>query len=65
MKEMYKYLKKERVDALLISGTTREIKMYAKFGFKPFYKMTGKEGAYYQPMYLDIGNIEEHAKWIK
>ncbi|MBS4179221.1 aminotransferase class V-fold PLP-dependent enzyme [Lederbergia citrea] len=39
-------------DAALISGTTREQKLYEQMGFKPFAYLTGNEDAAFQPMYL-------------
>jgi hypothetical protein len=44
---------------VLISGTTRQIKLYEKIGFAGFYKLIGKEGAQYQPMYLDVNKFIE------
>lgn len=58
-----KYVIKNKIDYLLISGTTRELKMYRAFGFKPFYRLVGKEGAWYQPMMLKI-DFEEAKKWM-
>ena len=60
----YLYIKKHGIEALLISGTTRELKMYKKFGFSPFYKLVGHEGAMYQPMILIVKDIEAN-KWKK
>ncbi len=46
---------------VLISGTTRQIKLYEKIGFKGFYKLIGSGDALYQPMYLDVIKfIEQH-----
>jgi hypothetical protein len=44
---------------VLISGTTRQIKLYEKIGFSSFYKLIGKEDAFYQPMYLDVNKFIE------
>jgi predicted N-acetyltransferase YhbS len=46
-------------ELVLISGTTRQIKLYEKIGFTGFYKLIGKEGALYQPMYLDVNKFIE------
>ncbi len=62
IKAICKYVLKNDVECLLISGTTRELKMYRSFGFKPFYQLVGKEGAWYQPMMLEI-TPEETDKW--
>jgi len=37
----------------LISGTTRQLRIYSKMGFVPFYELVGTKDALYQPMYLD------------
>jgi hypothetical protein len=48
---------------VLISGTTRQIKLYEKIGFEGFYQLIGKEEARYQPMYLDVNKfIESHGE---
>jgi hypothetical protein len=44
---------------VLISGTTRQIKLYEKIGFEGFYQLIGKEEALYQPMYLDVNKFIE------
>jgi predicted N-acetyltransferase YhbS len=44
---------------VLISGTTRQIKLYEKIGFTGFYKLIGKDDALYQPMYLDVNKFIE------
>ncbi|MFI5150325.1 MAG: GNAT family N-acetyltransferase [Bacteroidia bacterium] len=44
---------------VLISGTTRQIKLYEKIGFTGFYKLLGKDDALYQPMYLDVNKFIE------
>lgn len=49
----------ESYDYCIISGTTRQIKLYTHIGFIPFYKLVGKEGAYYQPMYLTLENLKQ------
>lgn len=46
-------------DYCIISGTTRQIKLYQHIGFIPFYQLVGKEGAYYQPMYLTLENLQK------
>jgi hypothetical protein len=48
---------------VLISGTTRQIKLYEKIGFTGFYKVIGSGEAMYQPMYLDVNKfIENHGE---
>ena len=41
-------------DLGIMSGTTRQLKMYRHLGFTPFGPLVGKEGAHYQPMYLTL-----------
>ena len=62
IKAICRYVLKNGVECLLISGTTRELKMYRTFGFKPFYELVGQEGAWYQPMMLEITR-KETDKW--
>jgi aspartate aminotransferase-like enzyme/GNAT superfamily N-acetyltransferase len=39
-------------DLAVISGTTRQLKLYQHLGFTPFGSVVGTAGALYQPMYL-------------
>lgn len=48
----------------IISGTTRQTKLYQHIGFRPFYHPVGTEGALYQPMYLEVGMIPENLRTI-
>ncbi len=41
-------------DLAVISGTTRQLKLYRHLGFAPFGPLVGTPGAYYQPMYLTL-----------
>ncbi len=45
-------------DLGLISGTTRQSRLYHHIGFIPFGPLTGVEGAQFQPMYLSIESFE-------
>lgn len=45
-------------DMALISGTTRQFRLYHHVGFIPFGPLTGVEGAQFQPMYLSIESFE-------
>ena len=47
-----KYCDEHDYDLGVMSGTTRQLKMYRNLGFTPFGPLVGREGAYYQPMYL-------------
>jgi hypothetical protein len=59
--EIYKWTKhvKKKYDYIIISGTTRQLQLYRKMGFVPFYKLVGSEEALYQPMYLEIKKFIE------
>jgi aspartate aminotransferase-like enzyme len=45
-------------DLAVISGTTRQFRLYHHIGFIPFGPLTGVEGAQFQPMYLSIESFE-------
>jgi aspartate aminotransferase-like enzyme/GNAT superfamily N-acetyltransferase len=54
----------EGFDLAVISGTTRQLKLYRHVGFIPFGPLVGTEGAQYQPMYLTLeafGQIVERS----
>lgn len=57
------YLLQEQYDLAVISGTTRQIGMYEKMGFRPFYQLVGVPGAYYQPMYITQAKLTG-AAWL-
>ena len=48
-------------DLGLISGTTRQRKLYRHLGFVPFGPLVGAAGAQFQPMYLTLDNAEAEA----
>lgn len=47
----------QNVDAAVISGTTRQIRLYSRMGFTSFGPLVGKAGALYQPMYITLKNL--------
>ncbi|MCL1887695.1 MAG: GNAT family N-acetyltransferase [Kiritimatiellaeota bacterium] len=51
------HLRDCHADLAVISGTTRQLGLYRKLGFKPFYKLVGKPGAQYQPMLMSIADL--------
>lgn len=51
-------------DCAVISATTRQLKLYAHFGFVPFGPLVGKEDAAFQPMYLTQSRFCERAREI-
>lgn len=48
-------------DLAIISGTTRQIRLYRHVGFEPFGPLVGKEGAQFQPMFLTLEAFVERA----
>ena len=62
MRHVVLYALANTVDFILISGTTRELKMYEKCGFESFHPLVGRAGAMYSPMILDTSKPEAQ-KW--
>ncbi|HXQ36266.1 MAG TPA: GNAT family N-acetyltransferase, partial [Anaerolineales bacterium] len=54
-----KYCDEHRYDLAIMSGTTRQLKMYRHLGFIPFGPLVGKDGADYQPMYLTLDSYRK------
>ncbi len=52
----------EGFDLGVISGTTRELKLYRHMGFTPFGPLVGTPGAEYQPMYVTLDRFCENAE---
>ena len=44
-------------DAAVISGTTRQLKLYSQIGFIPFGPIIGTGEALYQPMYITLNDL--------
>ena len=59
-----KHLLQQNVDAAVISGTTRQIRLYTRMGFTPFGPLVGNTGALYQPMYITLRNLRHDFKTI-
>ncbi len=51
---MARYAITQGYDLGIMSGTTRQTKLYARIGFVPFGPLVGKDEATYQPMYLSL-----------
>lgn len=49
-------------DLAVISGTTRQQKLYRHLGFVPFGPLVGQGDVLFQPMYLTLEHAERHAK---
>jgi aspartate aminotransferase-like enzyme len=55
---MWQFFVDNNFDMGVISGTTRQKKLYHHLGFIPFGPLVGAEGAQFQPMYLSIESFE-------
>jgi len=55
----WKECRERGFDLALISGTTRQTRLYERMGFEPFGPLVGTPGAYYQPMYLTLDRFQE------
>lgn len=53
-KRLADYFRENNYNYAIISGTTRQQRLYKHIGFKPFYHLVGNEGALFQPMYITI-----------
>ncbi|MCX7825752.1 MAG: GNAT family N-acetyltransferase [Verrucomicrobiae bacterium] len=60
MATMARYCVEHGLNLALISGTTRQQKLYRHMGFVPFGPLVGSGEALYQPMYLTQEAFEEH-----
>jgi len=62
MKKSFDLAIKGGYDIAIISGTTRQARLYKHLGFKPFGPLVGKQDALYQPMYIDVAGAIELKK---
>ncbi|MDX2000625.1 MAG: GNAT family N-acyltransferase [Thermoanaerobaculia bacterium] len=56
--------KAQGYDLAVISGTTRQAKLYRHLGFVPFGPLLGTGEARFQPMYLTLEVFEEQVGWL-
>jgi aspartate aminotransferase-like enzyme len=61
---MWQYGLDHGYDLAVISGTTRQQKLYRHLGFVPFGPVVGTGEASFQPMYLTLENFERQAEDI-
>jgi predicted N-acetyltransferase YhbS len=47
----------QQTDAAVISGTTRQLKMYSRMGFIPFGSLIGSGEALFQPMFITLKDL--------
>jgi len=59
--ELMAYCLRAGYDTVVISGTTRQLKLYRHLGFVPFGPLIGTTDAMYQPMYLTREAFEPRA----
>jgi aspartate aminotransferase-like enzyme len=59
---MWQYGLDHGYDLAVISGTTRQQKLYRHLGFVPFGPQVGTGEAMFQPMYLTLENFEKQAE---
>ena len=55
------YARAEKIDAAVISATTRQLRLYGRLGFVPFGPLVGTASAPFQPMVLTIEALRRHA----
>jgi aspartate aminotransferase-like enzyme len=59
---MWQYGLEHGYDLGIISGTTRQQRLYRHLGFVPFGPLLGSSEAAFQPMYLTLENFEKQAE---
>jgi aspartate aminotransferase-like enzyme/GNAT superfamily N-acetyltransferase len=62
MATVARYCRERGCDLAVISGTTRQQKLYKHLGFVPFGPLVGDEDALYQPMYLTLDDYMERSE---
>ena len=64
IRELVRVGRERGLDYAVISGTTRQLKLYAHLGFEPFGPLVGTEGARFQPMRLPIERFSSKVAWL-
>ena len=62
LKYLCKVLIELQTDAAVISGTTRQLRLYERIGFVPFGPLLGSHEARFQPMYITINELRDDFK---
>lgn len=52
-------------DLAVISGTTRQVRLYRNLGFVPFGPLVGEPGTQFQPMYWTFSAFYERLNWLQ
>lgn len=60
LKLLSEFSKTRGYDLGIISGTTRQFKLYKSIGFVPFGPLVGEGEAQFQPMYVTLESFTEH-----
>lgn len=60
LRQVFEYGDKRGAETAVISGTTRQLKLYRHLGFVPFNGLVGTKDAPYQPMYGRHGVLEKN-----
>lgn len=58
---LLQHLREAAFDMAVISGTTRELRLYQRIGFRPFAHLVGTTEAAYQPMYITEETFSQSA----
>jgi len=64
VRELARVCRRHGYEYAVISGTTRQLRLYAHLGFEPFGPLVGKSGAYYQPMGIAIERFSSRVAWL-
>ena len=64
VRELARVCRQHGHEYAVISGTTRQLRLYAHLGFEPFGPLVGKPGAYYQPMGIAIERFSSKVAWL-
>ncbi len=57
LKKIFELALERGYDLGVVSGTTRQTRLYNHIGLKPFGPLVGKTGALYQPMYITFDHV--------
>jgi len=63
-RELLNVCRERRLDYALISGSTNQIRLYLHLGFEAFGPLTGKPGAFFQPMGIAIERLSKRVTWL-
>jgi aspartate aminotransferase-like enzyme/GNAT superfamily N-acetyltransferase len=64
VRELARVCRRSGYEYAVISGTTRQLKLYQHLGFEAFGPLVGKPGAFYQPMGIAIERFSNKVAWL-